>query len=90
MNNSIEAVIKALTADNKDTEKLDTLIGKISEAIDSQHKQQNDTVDRFQIKINLISSIIPLLDDNSKPLAHYLIKLLTIISTLKQINSIDN
>ncbi len=91
MSNSLDTILNALTSNDTEISQITKLINTLSEqkAIKSAENTDNVT-NRFQLKINLINSVIPLLDDNAKQMAEFLIKLLTIISTLQQLKNGEN
>lgn len=89
--NSIESVINLITTDKDATEQLISLTKSITgQETSNVSKQQPETTDKMQLKINLINAIIPLLSEKAAEQAHFLVKLLSIVTILNQIKNNNN
>lgn len=71
--------------------KLSKLLSEKSETKDyNTIKKSENQQDRLTLKINLLNSIIPLLSEKAADQARFLIKLLSVISFLQNINTTQN
>lgn len=90
---SIEGILSLLTKDSSVKQELLKLTKPTNdEKSISSHDDNNPTenTDRLQLKINLIRALVPLLSEKATEQAEFLIKLLSVISIIKQIQSTNN
>ena len=95
MPNQIENVLDLLTSDSQTASQLISLIktaagGKDDENTKSNSLQTTEEKDKLQLKINLINAIIPLLSPKGAEQAQFIIKLLSVISVMRQLKNGDN
>ena len=93
MTNSLENILSLISGDKNATEKLLDIANSLSEKSNDVKNEASNIAtnqdDRFSLKINLLKAIIPLLSEKAAQQAEFLIKLLTIISVIRQLNSSD-
>ena len=90
---SIEGILSLLTKDSSVKQELLKLTKPTNdEKSVSNHDDNNPTenTDRLQLKINLIRALVPLLSEKATEQAEFLIKLLSVISIVKHIQSTNN
>ena len=90
---SIEGILSLLTKDSSVKQELLKLTKPTNdEKSISSHDDNNPTenTDRLQLKINLIRALVPLLSEKATEQAEFLIKLLSVISIVKHIQSTNN